>query len=443
MAQSTQRHPGVSWIKPNEKTRAGWRVQYRDPDTGKLKRETPHPKAGCQGDSKAAAKRREDYAVRKHDRLEKRRRELEAGAPRLSGTDLGEALDRYFAGNPQLRPGAVAGYSIPINQFRDWCAKQGVTSCDQLDRATLMQWRESVVSAKRLTTKRAGKRGEKKGSRERKSPHTINGELRKVGTALRYLVDCDLFARISHDDIRRACKPLKAPVERMDYLKPAELKRLFGAVKRHDAEARRRLESWTGQRPFDPVGPFLAFVLLTGMRRGEALALEWDQVDLDALDANGGKVGEIYVGTDSKTGKGRTIGMEVSPALRRLLAAQKLTTGGKGEVWPQSKGAAVAAHKRLVEDFGAPGGFSWQALRVTCGTYLTNAPGIFGGASAFMSSRQLGHSVEVAEKHYVGLVRGIPKDAHDLESAMQISKEVERVIESIASPKTGNVRKIS
>ncbi len=38
-------------------------------------------------------------------------------------------------------------------------------------------------------------------------------------------------------------------------------------------------------------------------------------------------------------------------------------------------------------------GFGWQVLRRTCGTFLTNAPGIFGEASAYRSARQLGHSV--------------------------------------------------
>ncbi len=436
MARSTRRHPGVSWVKPNDKTRAGWRVQYRDPDTGKLVRKTPDVPVGN-------ARQREDYAVRLHDRLRQRREALDRGAPKLSGSDLGEALDRYFDAQPQLRPGAVAAYRIPIDRFADWCADNGIESCDDLDRAALMCWRESAVQAGRLTTKRSGKRGEKKGSRQRKSPHTINGELRKVGTALRYLADCDLFARVSHDDIRRACKPLPAPVERKDYLKTAELKRLFAAVKRHDAQAVRRRETWTGQRPFDPVGPFLAFVLLTGMRRGEALALTWDDLDLDALDANGNKVGEIYVrASGSKTSKARTVGLEVSPALRRLLAAQRLATGGKGKVWPQSKGGAVAAHKRLVEEFGAPERFNWQILRVTCGTYLSNAPAIYGSASAFFSARQLGHSVEVAQKHYVGLIRGIPKDAHDLESAMQIGKEVDAVIGAVTTPTKAKIRKI-
>jgi hypothetical protein len=67
-------------------------------------------------------------------------------------------------------------------------------------------------------------------------------------------------------------------------------------------------------------------------------------------------------------------------------------------------------------------------LRQTCGTYLTNAPGIFGAASAYRSAKQLGHSVAVAERHYVGLVRGIPRDARTLEGAMQVEAQVKRAI---------------
>jgi hypothetical protein len=46
--------------------------------------------------------------------------------------------------------------------------------------------------------------------------------------------------------------------------------------------------------------------------------------------------------------------------------------------------------------------------------------GHFGAASAYRSAKQLGHSVAVAEKHYLGLVREIPATARTLETAMQI-----------------------
>jgi hypothetical protein len=73
-------------------------------------------------------------------------------------------------------------------------------------------------------------------------------------------------------------------------------------------------------------------------------------------------------------------------------------------------------------------------MRRTCGTYLTNAPGIFA-ASAYRSAKQLGHSVQVAEKHYLGLARGISPTARTLEAAMQIESVLGRVIAAIHGSK--------
>jgi hypothetical protein len=86
---------------------------------------------------------------------------------------------------------------------------------------------------------------------------------------------------------------------------------------------------------------------------------------------------------------------------------------------------------------GAPE-FTWQKLRRTCGCFLTCAPGIFGGASAFMSAKQLGHSVAVAERHYVGVVRGIPPEARTLEAAMGITPQMKAIEESARSRAAGS-----
>ncbi len=83
--------------------------------------------------------------------------------------------------------------------------------------------------------------------------------------------------------------------------------------------------------------------------------------------------------------------------------------------------------------YGAPPKSTWQTFRKTCGCYLTNAPGIFGSASAYRSARQLGHSVEIAERYYVNVVRGIPKSAHTVEAAMQITKQLERIIDAVTT----------
>jgi len=126
--------------------------------------------------------------------------------------------------------------------------------------------------------------------------------------------------------------------------------------------------------------------------------------------------------------------LEVSPALRRLLSAQKLRTGGKaGSVFGLTRGTATAAQKRLEAEYGAPPGSGWQALRRTCGVFLTNAPGIFGAASAYRSAKQLGHSVQVAERHYLDVMRGIPPTARTLESAMQVEAQIERIIAAVGA----------
>jgi hypothetical protein len=72
-----------------------------------------------------------------------------------------------------------------------------------------------------------------------------------------------------------------------------------------------------------------------------------------------------------------------------------------------------------------------------------NAPGIFGSAAPYRESRQLGHSVLIAEKHYAGLVRGVARDATTLEAAMQIEPQIERVVEAVGVASTGRRQRVT
>jgi hypothetical protein len=155
-------------------------------------------------------------------------------------------------------------------------------------------------------------------------------------------------------------------------------------------------------------------------------------------------VGEIRLrGELTKTHRARTIGLEVSPALRALLAAMKLRAGKDaailhvfGGVVPYTGDLVESARQRLIGEYGAPRA-DYQLLRSTCATYLTNASGIFGSATAFLSARQLGHSIAVAEKHYLGVHRGIPKDASTLEVAMQIEGSMGELIAAVGAATPG------
>ena len=131
---------------------------------------------------------------------------------------------------------------------------------------------------------------------------------------------------------------------------------------------------------YAPIAPLVLFVGLSGCRFGEAIDLTWDRVDLDALDASGKPVGEIYIDSSSKTAKARTIGLEVSPALRKLLAAQRMKTGGKGSVFGLTPDEANAAMKRLKAEYGAPDAAGWQMLRrTTCDLPMQRAGHLRGG----------------------------------------------------------------
>jgi integrase len=73
---------------------------------------------------------------------------------------------------------------------------------------------------------------------------------------------------------------------------------------------------------------------------------------------------------------------------------------------------------------------SAPTLRSTCGCYLANAPAIFGAASVYRAAAQLGHSVQVAERHYLGTLRRIPASATTLEAAMEIEAALAEITAS-------------
>lgn len=455
-------HPGVVFIKPDA-TRTYYRARYVDPDTGKAVKVKLDPLA------LPSATTRTDWAITKSKSIAKRRTALDSGAVRTTGTAFADAIGRYTKAHAHLRDATKVANLAVTKSLIDWAASAGVRSADDLTRPKLIAFVESVINARRTTpatTKAKGKRGTRKASGKPKSAHTINRQLVRAKTILSYVCDLDLFPKLTHDDLRRTIHPIQTTSDRIDYLKPGQLQKLLEAALRHDAETQTfTREEAAGRRPkgttpkYEPIAPFVATVMLTGMRYAEALALDWKRVELEAPDNDGKPVGEIYLaGIGTKTKRGRVIDLAVSPALKRLFTALKLRTGGKGPVFQQrerdehgdpkalTRGLADAAAKHLrgivkvkgrgkhaeaKDGFGAPDNFGWQALRRTCGTFLTNAPGIFGASSAYRSAKQLGHSVTVAERHYLDVARGIPRDAATLEAAMQIEAQIEAVIESV------------
>lgn len=452
MAKSRKRirspHPGV---KLKRRTRPSglvtWRAHYLDPGTG---RETAITLDAGALPTKEA---RERWAKHLAAELSRRRMEHAAGvAPAKEPTSVDAAIAGYLAtATARLRPKTIESHELGIAQLRAWAAREGVLTTEELTRPKLAALREHLIRQPKRSIKAGGRRGAHKTTARRRSPYTINRELASIKAVCNVWRTQGLLPKLHRDDLADALPLLPTPREEPVFLRPAELRVLVEAALRHDAATfdATRAEHALGSRRapggtsrYTPIAPFLAVLVLSGMRRGEALALEWAMVDLDALDHDGRVVGEIRLpATITKTKRARTIGLEVSPSLRRVLAALRLQRGHQDvRVFEGHTGHGVeAARRRMLATYGAPA-FNWQALRSTCATYLTNAPGIFGAASVFLSARMLGHSVQVAERHYLGVHRGIARDAKAIEGAMQIEAELRAVLESCGAQPSAQPR---
>lgn len=436
-------HPEVALIprkfKKVEKVYEYWVARWRDSDTGKL--------VEFKLDSSVFPSResRREWAIKKSRTLAKRTAELASGAPVITRTPLNDAVEAYLeACTNRLRPRTMEVYQDASNKLLLWAKENGVKTLADFTPAKLTAFREYRIGERKQGVSKGGRRGARKSSSKKRSPSSINIEFRSVKTMLLQWRTEEKLPNIDRETIARCLKSLPMPREAPAYLSSGACRKLLDAAIRHDSETfsmtrdeHDRLRPVGSTLRYDPIAPFVLFLLLSGCRLGEALNLRWSDIDLDALDAEGRTVGEIRLqGTATKTKQWRVIGLEVCPSLRSLLAAMKLKSGGQGYVFgddkPLPSTRVSAARKRLIKPHGATK-FSWQNLRQTTGTFLTNAPGIFGAASVFMSARQLGHSVTVAERHYLGVVRGIPREARTLEQAMQIEKLANQIVANIST----------
>lgn len=433
-------HPGVVLLRRALPSgAASYRARYTDPDTGRAVYQTLEAILSTREARAAWARRLSASLARQRAALDAR-----DAAPAPATISIDEALTSYLdTAAVRLRPKTVQTYSLAFARLTRWAALEGVTATHELTAGRLARLRDAIIRAPKYTAAKGRKRGARKASGKPRSPVSINRELRSLATLLTAWRRAELVP-LSSDQIADAMRKLPTARALPAFLSPADLRKLLGAALRHDAEVfDATREEHAGVRPqgttarYSPIAPWCAFVLLTGVRRGEALSLRWSDVDLDALDASGEKVGEIRLrAEDVKTRSARVVGFEVSPGLRKILAAMKLAGGAEGHVFggaaPYTADLVETARARLVAEYGAPA-YTWQILRSTCATYLVNAPGVYGGASALLAARQLGHSVVVAERRYAGQLRGIAREARTLEAAMQIGSQLDAVLAAVGA----------
>ena len=338
---------------------------------------------------------------------------------------LAKAVEDFLAvKRTECKPKTVTAYTADLNRFLAWAAGEGLAETGDLRPSDLDRFRNHVLAAKKTTAKRKADRGRRRGTAKALSPRSRNrilDTMRIFLTAARRLdrlpwVDADAIS----DRLRGVREELGAP----DFLRAPDVREVLKAALRHDVEtfALTREEHDGLREPgttlrYDPVAPVVLAQVLGGFRPGELRALEWTEVDVP------GAVIRLSA-SKTKTKRDRTIGLAETPSLLALLKGMKLRSGGARYVFggakPMTADAMKAARRRLISKYGAPKAFTWLALRRSCGSCLTCAAAIYGAASAFLSAKRLGHSVTIAERHYVGAVLDIPARAKTLEAALGI-----------------------
>lgn len=413
-------HPGVKIVAKHRRHRVTHYARFIDPDTGKLK-ELNLQKMGL---TNAVARR--EWCKIKAKSLMLRHAAIASGAPLITNTPVADVIKDYhsYLLGEGLCESTLRGYHEVTRQILMWCSSSGIEFMERIDQPRLEQFRKFLVARGRKIPARGRQigRGKRVDSEDRPSPYTINSRLSRVRTVLNQLRREGRLPRLNSDLIADSLRNVRTKSVVPRFLHKPEIRRLLEAVERHDlATFKLTRAEHDGQgkpgstKKYVPIKSFLLAALLTGCRFNELATLRWEDVNFGAAEM-------LLSLQGSKTGE-RRVPLDITPRLLELLvemyrnrAARPYVFGGAA---PFPRDLAETARMRLMDAYDAPR-FTWHDLRRTCGTFLTCAPGIYGGASAFMSAKRLGHSVLVAEKHYVGAVTAVDRTATTLEAAMGI-----------------------
>ena len=381
--QQKTRHRGVLLLEPDGRHKSH-RVRYREHGRVREVRLTP--------EDAATAKTREAFAMRLWHELQANRARLKGGQVgrlRAADTSLEAVLESYFTiHGRRIAKKTLHAYRLGTRSLLAYCARVKVRTVLQLTEGHLHQWSLMRPEEMRMRIKPGGKRGERVPDTRKVTMATASRDIRSVRTVMHALRRLGVIT-LTKDQISDALSHRRGDHEIGPFLDQLQIRQLLDAVEKHDQQLKKTAR---------PIKPLVLLCLFGGLRVSEALAIKPEDWLLSEL---------VVRKEVSKTKVRRVLDLRVSDTLDWMAVEQ--TTAN------QTYSSAESARKRLIGRDGAPP-FSWHTLRRTCGSFLVCAEGIWKSASIYMTARQLGHSVAIAEKHYLGVVR-VPKEANTLELA--------------------------
>ncbi|MEZ5992265.1 MAG: site-specific integrase [Planctomycetota bacterium] len=403
---------------PREKSKARvlkWRGEfylfYRDHATGKQKRVL------CANLDATNAEARAELV--KEYRLKEKLDETEVvrrGGMLAYDTLLLDAIGTYLKdcekrveareANPDARAGlsAKSGHMIKttIDHFVEWLKSEGHKdlTTGALDGRLLGTYFQHVAQEKT-----------RKGNKTvRRSAATQNLYRRNLKACLSYLDDIRPPLFPDFKPLKKALKPLRVEMDQPKAFSPDVLGKFFKAaiewespdvklkVKRRKGTGSGKVEEFgqgPSKRPATPVSRLFLLLALTGCRVGEALALKWENVDLER--------GRMTIHAQ-KTGRTRVLPLvgapegDVAPGLLKLLKAWREEAPKVLYVLPHngtdqpifSKSAWQMVNARAKLDRIGP-----QMLRQNFTSYAASL-----GVPSTVAALWQGHSAGVAERHY-------------------------------------------
>lgn len=432
------KHPGVSVFR-----RKGVRTLiavWEDPYTETRKQESLTERGFR---SKAEA---EPYLIEKSRWLrdERERLRLENKRPSIRATwpdILAAYLEQYRESKGER---AATQRDYDLQTFRAWLSTAGRTcrvGADMNRRALISIHDFLAILKKQRPVK--GERGAYEQTQEPATAATKNSRRATIIAMLNWARRRE-YVRVTSDDFRDCIPKFRQPKTLPTWLTSAELKSLVDAAVafdqkrciagRHDKSAyKRQVRVHRGRSRFKPLTPLMLVLMLTGMRLGEALHLRWENVDFQARTLR--VTSDPSTGWTVKTKHDRGITFADSPALERLLTGLRLRRGGSryvigGDKDGEPRSFSRPAWNRVVRAADVPSAPP-KLLRSTFATALGSAT---NGPTPYILARRMGHRVEVAERHYVGLSHSRTGDT--VEEWLEVAIEIGHALDTLGYPPT-------